>query len=174
MVPFYCIGLSLSISPKLSNVSRGFCLLFFLLPRFSAVVGDIHSNHPLPKAIDADRVGAKLIVDILKGVVRGGSSEDPEDIPCLLEAFEYFMCMADHGGDIDACTTCFEAMPPSDATSCSALGSDCAALKNCETTTCAGCPDDAYFNKLIECALKEGGCAGNECGTSQGSSISWI
>ena len=36
------------------------------------MVGDIHSNHPLPKATDANRVGTKLIVDILKGAVGGG------------------------------------------------------------------------------------------------------
>lgn len=138
------------------------------------VVGDIHSNHPLPKATDANRVGTKLIVDILKGAVGGGSSDDAEDIPCLDEAFEYFLCIGNNGGNIDACTACFESMPPSDATSCSDLGSDCAELKKCETTSCAGCPDDEYFTKLLECGLKEGGCVGNECEISQGSSISWI
>ena len=165
--------LSLHLS-KLSKLSRGFRLLFFLSPRFSVVGGDIHCNHPFPKATDADRVGAKLIVDILTGAVGGVSSEDSEDIPCLVEFFEYVMCMEDNDGDIDACTVCFEKIPASDAASCSDLGSECAALKNCETTDCVGCPDDAYFNKFIECALKEGGCDGNECGTSQGSSVNWI
>ncbi len=102
-----------------------------------------------------------------------GSSEDPEDIPCLLEAFALFVCIGNNSRNIDPRTACFETVP-SDATSCSDLGPTCKAIDMCKTTSCAGCPYDGIFDKLVECALKEGGCAGTKCGTSQGSSIGWM
>jgi hypothetical protein len=54
------------------------------------------------------------------------------------------------------------------------LSPTCKAIDMCKTTSCAGCPDDGIFDKLVECTLKESGCAGTKCGTSQGSSIGWM
>ncbi len=83
------------------------------------------------------------------------------------------MCIGNNGGDIDACAACFKTVP-SDATSCSDLGPTCEAIDMCKTTSCAGGPCDGIFDKLVECTLKEGGCTGTKCGTSQGSSVGWM
>ena len=116
-------------------------------------------------------MGAKLIAELLKGAVGGGSSEEP----CEEEAMKFVVCLLAGGGNIDVCIECLEAAgKESSATSCADIGADCVALESCVMTDCSGCADGEYVDEVTVCVLKDLGCDGTECGTSQGSSVSWI
>jgi hypothetical protein len=69
---------------------------------------------------------------------------------------------------VDACVACVQAVPP--LPSCDESGPTCTALQDCEHDECIACSQE--LGNYMNCLLADNCGAG--CGSSQGSSVSWI